>query len=171
MKEDHHQLSIYEFREAVKLNSRILIRVCIACYIRLKKYQFLSKNEKDVLKDTGDSRQFKILKCCPRQVAYLKTCTVLCLRRVFIVNLHPFISESIMSTLFSWCFGIWGPYRLPLPGKLVPKDNDNLPTYVPFIYKPANPKFISPTTSLSNSSMASQNFPCPKSLWDQGPSK
>ena len=62
MKEDHHQLSIYGFREAVKLNSRILIRVCIACYIRLKKYQFLSKNEKDVLKDTGDSRQFKILR-------------------------------------------------------------------------------------------------------------
>ena len=72
LKEGHHQLSIYGFREAVKLNSRILICVCIACYIRLKKYQFLSKNEKDVLKDTGDSRQFKILNMLPQASGIFK---------------------------------------------------------------------------------------------------
>ena len=73
MKEGHHQLSKYGFRDAVKLNSRILICVCIACFIRLKKYQlFLSKNEKDVLKDIGDSRLFKILNMRPQASGIFK---------------------------------------------------------------------------------------------------
>ena len=172
MKEGHHQLSKYGFRDAVKLNSRILICVCIACFIRLKNtscsYQKMRKMCWRIL-GTQDCLRSSI--CSPRQVAYLKSCIVLCLLRFLIVNLASIhLRVNYVNSIFLMLWHL-GTYRLPLPGKLIPKDNDNLPTYVSFIYNPVNPKFKSPTTSLSNSSMTSQNFPCPKSLLDQGPSK